>query len=83
MAPITRKRRARTPYPTVQAWMDATGTTQLMLAKQLGIRQPHLCNVLQKSRKPSLTLAMKLSRIANCPLEAVVGDDILSEISGI
>lgn len=66
---MAKKRRA---YPTVQAWMTATGTNQRMLAARLGIKQSHLSNVLSKSRRCSLYLALKLSDITNVPIENIV-----------
>lgn len=67
---MPRKQRA---YPTVQAWMAATGTNQVTLARKLGIKQPHLSNVLSKSRRCSLYLALKLSDLTNVPIENIVG----------
>lgn len=68
----TRRHRTRRPYPTLQAWMDATGTNQAELAKLAGIQQPHMCNILRKSRRCSLFVALKLARITNVPIENIV-----------
>lgn len=62
-------------FPSVQAWMEATGTNQSELAQRLGVSQPHLCNVLSKTRKASLTLAFRISRLTNVPVEAIVDID--------
>jgi antitoxin component HigA of HigAB toxin-antitoxin module len=64
--------RTRRAYPTLQAWMDATGTNQQELARLVGIKQPHMCNILRKSRRCSLFIALKLSRITNVPIENIV-----------
>lgn len=64
-------RRTKRAYATVQAWMDATGTTQPELAKVLAISQSHLCNVLRGNRKPSVGLALKIARLTNVPVESI------------
>lgn len=66
---MAKKQRA---YPSVQAWMAATGTNQTVLARRLGIKQSHLSNVLSKSRRCSLYVALKLSDITNVPIENIV-----------
>lgn len=63
--------RTRRAYPSVQAWMDATGTNQVELAKLVGIQQSHLSNILRKSRRASLNVALKLSQITNVPIEII------------
>ena len=65
-------RRTRRPYPTLQAWMDATGTNQVQLAKLAGTSQSHLCNILRKSRRASAILALRLSRVTNVPIENII-----------
>ena len=65
-------KRIRRAYPTVQAWMEATGTNQQELARQLGISDSHLSNILSKSRRCSLFLALKISKYTNVPIEALV-----------
>ena len=59
------------PYPSIQAWMVATGTNQQQLAKLAGCSEPHLSNVLSKSRRCSLYLALRLSRITNVAIEHI------------
>lgn len=51
--------------------MVATGTNQKKLAALIGIDQSHLSNVLSKSRRCSLDVALKLSRITNVPIEII------------
>lgn len=65
-------KRFRRAYPTVQAWMEATGTNQSELAKQLGISEPHLSNILSKSRRCSLYVALKITKVTNVPIESIV-----------
>lgn len=62
----------RRAYPSVQAWMEATGTNQTRLAKQIGISEPHLSNILSKSRRCSLQVALKISKLTNVPIESLV-----------
>jgi len=66
---MSKKRRA---YPSVQAWMEATGTNQTVLASKIGCKQSHLSNVLRKSRRCSLYLGLRLSHLTNVPLENIV-----------
>lgn len=63
--------RVKRAFPTVQAWMRATSTSQQELAKVLGISQSHLCNVLRGNRKPSLDLAFQIARLTNVPVESI------------
>lgn len=64
-------RRTKRAYPTVHAWMDATGTCQQDLAKLLGISQSHLCNILRGNRRASLNLALQIAKLTNVPIETV------------
>lgn len=51
--------------------MDATGTNQAELARLVGIDQSHLSNILRKSRRCSLPVALKLSQVTNVPIEII------------
>lgn len=64
-------RRSKRAYPTIQAWMDATNTSQPELAKVLGISQSHLCNVLRGNRRASLHLTLRLAHLTNVPIESI------------
>ena len=66
-----RYQRTKRAFPTVQAWQDATGTSQLELAKLLGISQSHLCNIVRGNRKASLRLALKIAHLTNVPVETI------------
>ena len=63
--------RKQRPYRTIQEWMAATGTNQRALATRVGCKQSHLSNVLSKSRKCSLELAIKLMHVTNVPIENI------------
>ena len=67
-----RYRRTRRAFPSVQAWMDFTGTTQEELAEIAGISQSHLCNVLRGNRSCSASVALRLSKITNVPVETII-----------
>lgn len=64
-------RRTKRPFPTVEAWQDATGTSQQELAKLLGMSQSHLCNIIRGNRKASLGLALRISKLTNVPVETI------------
>lgn len=68
---MSKHSRRRRPYPSIQAWLDATGTNQQELARRVGITQGHLSNILRKSRRCSLYLALRLSRETNVPVELI------------
>lgn len=63
----------RKAYPSLKAYFEETGTSQYVIAKRVGITQPHLSNILSGARTPSLPLALKLARLANVPVETLVG----------
>lgn len=64
-------KRTRRAYPTLQRYMEATGTTNRQLAKKVGITESHLSNILKKSRRCSLFIALKLSKAANVPVDTI------------
>lgn len=68
---MSKRERIRPAYKSVRAWQEATGTNNVRLAKALGCTESHLSNVLSKSRRCSLALALKLSKITNVPIETI------------
>lgn len=64
----TQKRRR---YRSVQDWMMATGTNNVTLARRLGIKESHMSNVLKKSRRCSLDVAVKMHKITGVPIETI------------
>ncbi len=64
-------RRNARAYASIADWMRATGTSQGETAKLLQISQSHLCNVMRGNCKPSLDLALHISRTLNVPIEAI------------
>lgn len=65
-------RRSKRAFPTVQAWLAATGTSQQDLAKCLGISQSHLSNILGGNRRASAPLALAISQMTNVPIETLI-----------
>jgi len=65
--------RRRKAFPTLHAYMDEMAVSQRTLAKRAGITQAHLSMILSGDRTPSLPLALKLARIANIPVETLIG----------
>lgn len=51
--------------------MEATGTNQAELAKRAGINPSHLSNILRRSRRASLYLALRLSKLTGVPIEVI------------
>lgn len=64
-------KRFKRAYPTIQAWLDDTGTRQQDLAKVLGISQSHMCNIVRGNRRASLNLALMIAKITNVPIETI------------
>lgn len=63
----------RKAYPSLQAYVEATGIEQQTLAKKAGVVPSHIGMILSGERTPSLPLALRLARIANIPVESLVG----------
>ena len=45
-------------------WIDDTGQSRAVLARQLGIGQPHLDALCREDRRPSIVLAIKINELA-------------------
>lgn len=56
-------------YPSLQVWLEQTGTTQAKLAELVGCTPPHISSILKGSRRCSLILALKLSAVTGVPVE--------------
>lgn len=63
----------RKAFPSLQAYFEETGLAQHTIAKRAGITQAHMSNILSGERTPSLPLALKLAKIANVPVESLLG----------
>lgn len=70
---ILHEMKRRQAYPTLQAYLEASDITQCALAKKAGIDESYLSLILSGARTPSLPLAVKLARIANIPVESLLG----------
>lgn len=71
----------RKAFPTLQAFLEETGTPQYVVAKRANITQGHLSLILRGERTPSLPLALELAKIANIPVETLVGKLHTSDVS--
>lgn len=61
-------------YPTLQAWMEATGTSRRELARKSGIKESFLSKILTKSRRCSVMNAWRLYEATD---KAVPVDNLL------
>jgi transcriptional regulator with XRE-family HTH domain len=69
------RRRSSRAYPSLRAYFELTGTRQLDVAKDAGISEAHLSNIINGKRTPSYHLALVLSRLTNVPVESVSAQD--------
>jgi DNA-binding XRE family transcriptional regulator len=63
----------KTAYPTLKDYIERESVNQGVLAKRVKITQSHMSLIISGQRTPSLPLAVELSRIANVPIESLVG----------
>ena len=61
-------------YPSPEAFFKETGLTQQWVARQVGISQPYLSNILRGRRTGPAKLLFKLSRVMGVPVEWFVAD---------
>ncbi len=61
----------RRTYPNLRRFLRETETTQKTLASRVGVDQSTIAHILSGRRKPSWTLAKKLAKVANVPLDSV------------
>jgi antitoxin component HigA of HigAB toxin-antitoxin module len=62
----------RREYVSLQDWLERTGTPVQTLAKLAGMDRTHLSRVLSKSRRCSLTAALRLHEVTGVPVEKLV-----------
>jgi transcriptional regulator with XRE-family HTH domain len=62
----------RRTYDSLQAWMEATGTTADTLSRRTGIGRSHLSRILSRSRRCSFEKAFKLSEVTGVPVENIL-----------
>jgi len=68
--------RRRRPYPSLRAFFDQTGIRQADIAKDAGISEAHLSNIVNQRRVPGYHVAVTLSRLTNVPVESISGDTV-------
>jgi transcriptional regulator with XRE-family HTH domain len=59
-------------YPNLSAYLDGTGQNQVQLAKRLNRSQAFVSKVLNGLAQPSLSEALRISRICRIPVESLV-----------
>ncbi|HMJ82295.1 MAG TPA: helix-turn-helix transcriptional regulator [Vicinamibacterales bacterium] len=59
-------------YLTLADYLESEGVDQRTLAKKAGTTQPNISMIKNRQRSASLGLALKLSRIANVPVESLL-----------
>jgi transcriptional regulator with XRE-family HTH domain len=64
--------KTRRPHATLQAWMEATGTTTQQLAALARIDNSHMSRILTRSRRCSLEKAWRLHEVTGVPVENLV-----------
>ena len=63
---------ARRTYPTIPAYLAATGLTQMELAAKLGRSQPFVSRLVRGLQQPSLHEALRIASVLGVPVEALV-----------
>lgn len=65
-----------TTYSDLRSYMRSTGATQTEIARALGVSQATISMILSGTRRPSLSLALKLARLASIPVESLMPEDV-------
>lgn len=60
---------------SLKQYMEASGRTQLELADEVGISQPHLNQIIAGNRRPSPDVAAKLEKITGVPFRTILLPD--------
>lgn len=58
-------------FASLREFFAQTGIRQEDIAAELGISPAHLSNIVNKKRTPSFDLAIRLSEIANVPIQSI------------
>jgi transcriptional regulator with XRE-family HTH domain len=67
-------------YPDLETFFAATGTTQQDLAERLAISAPYMSRIKNKLARPTLSLALRISREAHVPIESLISADTGVEV---
>jgi transcriptional regulator with XRE-family HTH domain len=62
----------RRAYPNLRMFLEKSGTSQRVLAQRVGVEPSHLSHILAGRRSPSLSLAARIAREANIPIESLL-----------
>lgn len=61
-------------YGSLRAYLTGEGRKQTDLAKDIGISVSQLNRILHRRSNPSITVAVRLARRCNVPLESMLSD---------
>jgi len=64
------QRRDRAQYPNLAAYFRDSGDTQVHMAREIGITQPHLSRITTGETIPRPELAIRIARYAKVPLDS-------------
>ena len=62
----------RRTYPDLPTFLFETGTTQVEMARALGLSQGQISKLVNGLQQPSLDLALRIARYAHIPVESLV-----------
>ena len=62
----------RRTYPSVAAYLEDTGLTQVELAAKLGWSQAAVSKMVNGLQQPSLHEALRIARLCRVPIESLV-----------
>jgi transcriptional regulator with XRE-family HTH domain len=71
MGHIVVRKRVKGPFSSLRAFFDQAGALQVDVAKDAGISESHLSNIVNGRRTPGYDLAVRLSRLTNVPVESI------------
>jgi len=63
-------------YPTLQAFFEASGETQAHFAARAGCHQNMVSRVLAGKAVPSFSLALRMAKAANIPVESLAPERV-------
>ena len=62
-------------YSSLVEYIEKTGVTQVELANQIGISQPHLNQILSGNKRPSPEVAARIEEISGVPFRSLLLPD--------
>jgi transcriptional regulator with XRE-family HTH domain len=65
----------RRRYANLAAWLEGTGTTQLALAKRLGVSDVAVSYFVRRMRTPRAGLMRRIVKITGVPIESLLREE--------